>query len=243
MNSSTSLELIATALAAAQAEMKNPTFDSVNPYFKSKYASLAAVRDTVIPVLAKHGIAVFQSATPAEHGIAVTTRLLHSSGQWLETDPFMVPVTKDDAQGVCSASTYARRYSLQFAAMVVGDGDDDGNAAAAKPSRRASSASPSGKAELESFPPAASPGASQKPSPATLSMTAPFNALSMANSVSELKVIWDDLKLKKGGFSEADWLALSNKKDDRKRELGVKELEAAMAGPVLGPDGKPVEIK
>jgi len=49
------------ALSAAQAEMRNPTFDKVNPHFKSKFASLAAVRDAVVPVLARHGIAMTQT--------------------------------------------------------------------------------------------------------------------------------------------------------------------------------------
>jgi hypothetical protein len=36
---------IAAALAKAQAEISNPGFDSKNPFFNSRYASLAAVRD------------------------------------------------------------------------------------------------------------------------------------------------------------------------------------------------------
>src|SRR6185503_5817578 len=54
---------IAAALAAAQAEMQNPGFDSTNPHFKSKFASLAAVRKSVVPVFAKHGISVTQALT------------------------------------------------------------------------------------------------------------------------------------------------------------------------------------
>ena len=48
----TELGAIAKALAAAQAEMSNPSFDSQNPHFKSRFASLASVRNAVVPVLA-----------------------------------------------------------------------------------------------------------------------------------------------------------------------------------------------
>lgn len=47
---------ISAALAAAQAEMKNPSFDSTNPHFRNKFASLAAIRNAVVPVFAKHGL-------------------------------------------------------------------------------------------------------------------------------------------------------------------------------------------
>ena len=124
------LSELATALAAAQCEMTNPRFDKTNPGFRSKYASLAAVRDAVIPVLAKHGIAVIQNLTTTDGGIACTTMLLHKSGQSL-ISTLPMPSAKHDAQGLGSAATYARRYSLMAMAGVVGDDDDDGNAAVA----------------------------------------------------------------------------------------------------------------
>jgi hypothetical protein len=42
---------IATALVKAQSEMSNPTKGNTNPFFKSKYADLNAVREAVILVL------------------------------------------------------------------------------------------------------------------------------------------------------------------------------------------------
>ncbi|MEY4471867.1 MAG: hypothetical protein RL671_171 [Pseudomonadota bacterium] len=122
---------LAKALAAAQAEMANPSFDSANPHFKSKFASLAAVRNAVVPVLAKHGIAVLQDLQTTENGIACYTVLMHESGQTRTLGPLVMPASNADAQGFGSASTYARRYALQSVACVVGDDDDDGNAAVA----------------------------------------------------------------------------------------------------------------
>lgn len=131
MNHSDQINELAAALAKAQAELRNPVFDSQNPHFKSKFASLAQVRDTITPTLAKHGLSVTQLATNDEQGRpSVETVLLHSSGQWIAST-LAVPVGKADAHGAGSAITYARRYSLMAIVNVVGDQDDDGNSAVA----------------------------------------------------------------------------------------------------------------
>jgi hypothetical protein len=124
---------IAKALAAAQLEMSNPAFDKQNPHFKSKFASLAAVRNAVIPVLAKHGIAVTQGISTSGNGVACYTVLWHESGGSMHFGPLVMPATKPDAQGFGSAATYARRYALMAVAGVVGDEDDDANEAIGKP--------------------------------------------------------------------------------------------------------------
>jgi hypothetical protein len=125
---------LAEALAKAQAEMSNPKFDKTNPHFRNKFASLAAVRDAVIPVLARNGIACIQNVYTAESGrVACTTSLYHGSGETLTFGPLEMPVSKSDAQGFGSAATYARRYHLMAVANVVGDEDDDANEATGKP--------------------------------------------------------------------------------------------------------------
>jgi hypothetical protein len=125
---------LAEALAKAQAEMSNPKFDKTNPHFRNKFASLAAVRDAVIPVLARNGIACIQNVYTAESGrVACTTSLYHGSGETLTFGPLKMPVSKADAQGFGSAATYARRYHLMAVANVVGDEDDDANEATGKP--------------------------------------------------------------------------------------------------------------
>jgi hypothetical protein len=136
MKTSNETDKIDAALAKAQAEMTNPAFDSTNPHFKSKYASLAAVRNGIIPILAKHGIACVQELLHEEGKVGCATRL-SCAGQWIEFAPFYLPPSKGDAQGYGSASTYARRYSLQAVAGVAGDEDDDGNAVAQPAKRKA----------------------------------------------------------------------------------------------------------
>ncbi len=60
MNSSPEIDKLSLSLIAAQRDMKNPAFDAKNPHFGSKYASLVAVREAVIPILNKHGLALTQ---------------------------------------------------------------------------------------------------------------------------------------------------------------------------------------
>lgn len=124
---------IAKALAAAQAEMTNPTFDARNPHFSNRFASLAAVRNATVPILAKHGISMNQDLKTTDKGISCTTILTHSSGQYMYFGPLVMPASKPDAQGLGSAATYARRYSLMAVCGVVGDDDDDANSATGKP--------------------------------------------------------------------------------------------------------------
>jgi len=125
------LDKIATALAKAQADMSNPTFDSANPHFRNRFASLAQVRNSVVPILARHGISLTQDIRTDGNAIACTTILTHASGQQMTFGPLVMPASKGDAQGLGSAATYARRYSMMAVCGVVGDDDDDGNAAVA----------------------------------------------------------------------------------------------------------------
>jgi len=129
MKFSTQVGQIAKAMAAAQSEMQNPKFDAANPHFRSKFASLSAVRDAVVPVFAKHGVSLTQDLSSAEGGIGCTTILMHESGEWIAYGPLVMPYQKDDAQGRGSAGTYCKRYAMQAVAAVVGDEDDDAEAA------------------------------------------------------------------------------------------------------------------
>jgi hypothetical protein len=138
MNKSDSIAALAAALAKAQAEIENAAKNAANPHFRSKYADLAEVLNTVRPVFAKHGIAVIQ-APSYEGGIAsVETMLTHASGEWL-SNTCAAPVSKQDAQGVGSAITYLRRYSLAAFAGVAQE-DDDGNASVGQQPRKPAAA-------------------------------------------------------------------------------------------------------
>jgi hypothetical protein len=129
MRTSEAIDAICAALAVAQGEMKPAVKDATNPHFKSKYADLASVFEAIRIPFAKAGLSVLQEVGNADGGVTVSTRVVHKTGQWMEFGPLYVPAGKQDAQGLGSAATYARRYSLASALGVCSDEDDDGNAA------------------------------------------------------------------------------------------------------------------
>jgi hypothetical protein len=119
---------IATALVKAQSEMSNPKKGNTNPFFKSKYADLNAVREAVIPILNKNGITVLQPLVHKDGKNFVNTILLHESGEMMESFTEIIYSKTNDAQAQGSGITYARRYGLQ-SFVCVGADDDDGNKA------------------------------------------------------------------------------------------------------------------
>jgi hypothetical protein len=119
---------LAVALAAAQGKFDRIVKDTANPFFKSKYATLASIIDGTRKALADVKIAVVQAVEFEANLCSVTTILFHESGQWMK-GMITMPVAKLDPQGVGSASTYARRYGLSAFVNVAADDDDDGNAA------------------------------------------------------------------------------------------------------------------
>jgi len=130
---------VAKALAAAQAEMEPPKMTGRNPFFKnsanpdgSKFATLSDVMKAILPVLAKHGLCLTQNLTSVEKGVECATVIWHESGEYFEFGPLFMPAPKGDAQAFGSAATYARRYSAMAACGLVGDDDEDGNAASGK---------------------------------------------------------------------------------------------------------------
>ena len=123
------------ALSAARAEFKPIQKTKTNPHLRNRYADLADILAGIDAALVKHGITPVQSVEKPEQGISVATRLLHSSGQWIEFGPTTLPVEKMTPQSAGSAITYARRYALSAALCLVADDDDDGNASSkTKPS-------------------------------------------------------------------------------------------------------------
>ena len=131
MLKSESIAALAKAIALSQLHVENAMKSSTNPHFKSKYADLAEILNTVRPVFSANGIAIVQTPT-FESGVAsVETMLCHESGEFISS-VCSSPVSKQDAQGIGSAITYLRRYSL--AAMCgIAQEDDDGQHAVQEP--------------------------------------------------------------------------------------------------------------
>lgn len=118
---------LAKAFVAAQKATESIYKAATNPAFKSRYADLSAVVEGVIPALNKSGVGVIQAPGFDGDMVSVTTTLIHESGSSVTSTLHLRP-TKSDPQGVGSALTYGRRYSL-LAMTGSAPEDDDGQAA------------------------------------------------------------------------------------------------------------------
>ncbi len=135
------LNELADALAKAQGEIMPAPKDANNPYFKSKYASLPAVREAMRKAFADNGLSVVQMPAVRQLGatgedsvgqLQLRTLLLHSSGQQLDCGTLSADVDMANPQKIGSAITYFRRYALAAISQTVADEDDDANAASQK---------------------------------------------------------------------------------------------------------------
>lgn len=124
------------ALAAAQAEMGKVGKGSVNPAFKSRYADLADVVSAVQPPLNAHGMAFFHQIVITDGNNIMRTVLMHGESETSIQCDVPLIVSKNDMQGMKSATTYAKRIGLESVTGVAPE-DDDGNAAAANPPKAA----------------------------------------------------------------------------------------------------------
>ena len=125
MQKSDSIKELAAALSKAQGNFEHARKDEDNPFFKSKYATLASVIDAAKKHLCANGLSVAQVIDCQDDGLFLETILLHSSGEWLSGKYPIRPV-KPDPQSVGSACTYARRQSFSAITGIAAD-DDDGN--------------------------------------------------------------------------------------------------------------------
>lgn len=122
------IDQIIPAMLKAQASMGTAKKSADNPFFKSKYADLATVQEVIEKPLAENGLVVTQGAGMGPHGNYIFTTVYHaSSGQWFRSE-FPMILSKQDAQGIGSCTTYLRRYGL-CAMFNIAQEDDDGNAA------------------------------------------------------------------------------------------------------------------
>lgn len=130
--SSQEVDQLYTALSKAQGEYKPITYNRENPFFKSNYADLDTLIQSVRPALAKNGLALMQSIQMSDEGATVLhTKVTHASGQWHESRNRIVP-PKNDVQSYGSTLTYLKRYAAMslLGITVAHDlSDDDGEIA------------------------------------------------------------------------------------------------------------------
>lgn len=125
MPKSQSIKQLTQALITFQVKVDTIRKDAKNPFFKSTYASLANILESIKEPLIECGLAVSQFPH-GENGLM--TILMHESGEWMGFEYQMRPA-KDDPQGRGSAITYQRRYAIASILCLNIDEDDDGNLA------------------------------------------------------------------------------------------------------------------
>lgn len=135
MRTSPEIDKIAPALVKVQAALKNPARNKTvkmvlksGREFEFKYATLDSIFDLIRPVLAEHELALIQGTgggTAANQPpLYLTTRLLHASGQFYETDT-PIPYNGGDAQALGIALTYTKRYSITAVLGFSAEEDSD----------------------------------------------------------------------------------------------------------------------
>lgn len=139
MNKSESITKIAPALAKSWAEIENPKHNkSVSVKLKSggqykfEYTDLNGIFDEAKRVFKENEIIIMQDAyTENVEGkliISVYTMLLHSSGEWLQSNPLRMNANTS-IQDMGGQITYLKRYSLSAMLGVATEKDDDANGA------------------------------------------------------------------------------------------------------------------
>lgn len=134
MQQSENINELAAALAKCQGEMTPAIKDSTNPHFKSKFATLYSIWQACREPLSKNGLSVVQTMGSENDRLYLTTKLMHASGQWISSVTQVISA-RQDAQGIGSALSYFKRYSLS-ALLGICTADEDDDAEAAMPKER-----------------------------------------------------------------------------------------------------------
>lgn len=121
------------AYQAILQDVKNPRLDGYNPHFDSKFSTLKAIMESIRKACFEHQAAYSQTIAMGMRPY-LESRLLveESDGMGLSRMPLDLP---SDPQKIGSYLTYMRRYVALTDFGIVGDPDDDGNAASEKPKR------------------------------------------------------------------------------------------------------------
>lgn len=130
MNQTEDIKELVAALSKAQSVMKPAVFNRINPHFRNRYADFTSCMDACRMPLSENGLAVIQFCETIDGKLNLVTMLAHTSGQWMRSE-FPIISAKMDSQGIGSAMTYAKRYSLCGMVGIVADEESDDDAEAA----------------------------------------------------------------------------------------------------------------
>jgi hypothetical protein len=121
------MKQITAALIKARLDFSPIVKNKINPQFKSKYANLDSILDSIIVPLCNAGIALIQPTVIRDGGTILITKLIHESGESIESE--LILPNNLDPQKLGAALTYYRRFALCSILSIAADDDDDGNTA------------------------------------------------------------------------------------------------------------------
>lgn len=127
---SESLTAISAAYATAMAAIENVEKDrdvevklrDNKGKYTFAYATLGGILHHIRPHLTANGL-WFQQYVRLGH---MVTRLIHSSGEWMEAGAIPMPDFKGGPQDIGSIISYFKRYSLSAALGLASEEDNDG---------------------------------------------------------------------------------------------------------------------
>lgn len=129
---------LAAALAKAQGQMRAASKDAKNPHLGNTYATLSSIIEAAKEPLSANGLAFSQILSQGDGGLVLETILMHSSGQWLQSEVLVTAQAGNrgvnEVQQLGSSLTYYKRYALTaLLGISISEEDDDGNAAPPPP--------------------------------------------------------------------------------------------------------------
>lgn len=132
---------LAAKLLKAQRAFPKLGKNATNPHYRNAYISLDDLIEAIVPILNDHGIVLMQHPTIGEDNApTLTTYLIEAeddTGDEVIESEMPLLLDKNNSQGLGSAITYARRYSLMSILGLAADDDDDGNAASTSEAKKA----------------------------------------------------------------------------------------------------------
>lgn len=199
------------------------------------YTPLDSVIDMLNNVLPKHGINFVQFPSTMGDNYALTTRVFHVSGEWMEDTIIfnMTEISKaNDTQKLGASITYFRRYALSAIFGIASDEDIDGNIEmniAAKQQTQ-----PQKKSFNENKPQPAPQQQQQQikqdPQPAQtqseITFTEDYNGIPLVNDDeinAEIKKLVDEIYHDKQVFDDKRKKYVLNKKAQNSKEFASKE--------------------
>ena len=115
--------------------IENPDLDGINPHFKNRYATLKATLEKVRAACEPLGMAYVQTLKCNVDSFMLCSAVIDSEGGRMELSQYPVE-TVPNPQAFGSEMTYKKRQQAQADWGIVGEEDEDGEAAAAAQNRK-----------------------------------------------------------------------------------------------------------